>query len=120
VSAWTLKGFYDPVDMNNIVNTVKGGSTVPLRFEVFAGPTELNSTSYIKGFTATQVVCGAFTNLTADDIEITTTGGTVLRYDSTAGQFIQNWATPKQPNTCWTVTMTTLDGSSLNAFFKLK
>ena len=33
VLAWTLTGFYQPVDMNNVVNTVKGGSTVPLKFE---------------------------------------------------------------------------------------
>ena len=37
VQKWTLKGFYPPVDMNGVVNTVKGGSTVPLKFEVFAG-----------------------------------------------------------------------------------
>jgi hypothetical protein len=35
----TLKGFYAPVDMgNSVVNTAKGGSTVPLKFEVFATP----------------------------------------------------------------------------------
>ena len=36
IAAWTLKGFYQPVDMNGVWNTVKGGSTVPLKFEVFA------------------------------------------------------------------------------------
>ena len=48
------------------------------------------------------------------------TGGTSLRYDSTAGQFIQNWQTPKLPGVCYIVTMTTDDGSSLTANFKLK
>ena len=37
VLPWTLKGFYQPVDMNGVYNTVKGGSTVPLKFEIFAG-----------------------------------------------------------------------------------
>ncbi len=40
-----MKGFYAPVDVNGVLNTVKGGSTVPLKFEVFAGSTELTDTS---------------------------------------------------------------------------
>jgi hypothetical protein len=35
------------------VNTVKNGSTVPLKFEVFAGTTELTNTTVAK-FTATR------------------------------------------------------------------
>ena len=50
VLAWTLKGFYQPVDMNGVYNPVKGGSTVPLKFEVFAGPTELTDTAVVKSF----------------------------------------------------------------------
>jgi hypothetical protein len=49
-----------------------------------------------------------------------TTGGTSLRYDSTGGQFIYNWQTPKKPNTCYNVTMTATDGSTLTAYFKLR
>ncbi|MDP9382177.1 MAG: HYR domain-containing protein, partial [Chloroflexota bacterium] len=45
VLGWTLKGFYAPVDMSTatttVYNTVKNGSTVPLKFEVFKGETEL-------------------------------------------------------------------------------
>ena len=92
--AWTLHGFYQPIDMNGVVNSVKSGSTVPLKFEVFAGSDELTSTSYIQGLSAKQISCD--TSLT-DDIEMTATGGTSLRYDSTAGQFIFNWQTPKTP-----------------------
>ena len=51
---------------------------------------------------------------------MTTTGQTVLRYDSVAGQFVQNWQTPKKPGACYQVTMTTQDDSALSAFFKLK
>jgi hypothetical protein len=118
VLAWTLTGFYQPVDMNGVYNVVKGGSTVPLKFEVFAGATELTATSVVTSFVPTKVACegGAPT----DDIEFTTTGGTSLRYDATAGQFVQNWLTPKQAGLCYRVTMTTQDGSSLVAFFRLK
>jgi hypothetical protein len=118
VLAWTLSGFYNPVDMSGIFNIVKGGSTVPLKFEVFAGSTELTATSVLLSFVQTKVACDGTTP--TDEIEVTTTGGTSFRYDATTGQFIQNWQTPKQPGQCYRVTMTTQDGSSLVAFFRLK
>jgi hypothetical protein len=118
VLAWTLSGFYSPVDMNGVFNVVKGGSTVPLKFEVFAGTTELTSTSVVSTFVQTKVACDG--GSPTDEIEVTTTGGTSLRYDTTGGQFIQNWQTPKLPGQCYKVTMTTQDGSFLQAFFRLK
>jgi len=117
VKAWTLNGFYQPVDMGSVWNTVKGGSTVPLKFEVFAA-NELTDISVVKNFAVASITCG--TLVLEDTIELVTTGGTSLRYDSSAGQFIQNWQTPKAANTCYKVTMTTNDGSKLSATFKLK
>jgi hypothetical protein len=115
---WTVNGFYQPVDMQaGVWNTVKGGSTVPLKFNVFAGPTELTSTGIVRSFTQTRVACPS--TLLEDQIEeFMTTGGTSLRYGS--GQFIQNWQTPKQPGACYKVTMMTQDGHSMTASFKLK
>lgn len=119
VLAWTMKGFYAPVDMGALMwNTVKGGSTVPLKFEIFSGA-ELTSVAAVKSFTATAVACPGASAMT-DAIELTTTGGTSLRYDSTSGQFIQNWQTPKKPGTCAVVTMTAQDGSTISANFMLK
>ena len=117
--AWTLKGFYQPVDMNGVVNTVKGGSTVPLKFEIFAGSSELTDVSAIDAFKVAMINCGD-AGTVSDEIELLTTGGTTLRYDATGGQFIQNWQTPKLPGFCFKVTMTTDDGSSISALFKLK
>jgi hypothetical protein len=121
VLAWTLKGFYQPVDMGaNVVNTVKGGSTVPLKFEVFAGPNELTDPAIVQSFTQKLVACGNFSGDSLDEIEVTSTGGTSLRYDTTGGQFIQNWKTPTGAAKCYVVTMTTDDGSSISAQFKTK
>ena len=39
-------------------------------------------------------------------------------YDSTTGQFIQKWKTPPGAGRCYSVTVTTADGSSLTAVFK--
>ena len=117
VLAWNLTGFFSPVDMGGVWNTVKGGSTVPLKFEVFAGGTELTDIAAITSFTTQAVSCATGSE---DVVEFTTTGATQLRYDTTAGQFVQNWATPKKPGTCVKVTMTTDDGSFITANFKLK
>jgi hypothetical protein len=116
VLAWTINGFYQPVDMNGVWNAVKGGSTVPLKFEIFAGTTELTSTSII-GALVKEVTCNGGAE---DTVEVVATGGTSLRYDGPAGQFIFNWQTPKLPGKCYTVSLTTLDGSSISALFKLK
>jgi hypothetical protein len=129
--AYQLKGFYEPADPSPLApttivwNTVKGGSTVPLKFEVFAGSTELTSTSIIvQPLNATKINC---TTGTEDVVEeAAATGNTALRYDTTAGQFIYNWQTPKQPGACYRVAVTasggssSVPGTSTAAYFKLK
>lgn len=120
VLAWTLSGFYSPVEMNGILNSAKSGSTVPLKFEVSAG-TELTDTTVVDSFKVGEVPCGALSTLVTDDIENYTSGGTSLRYDTTGGQFIQNWQTPKgKAGACYRVALTTDDASSATAYFKLK
>jgi hypothetical protein len=119
INPWTLKGFYQPVDMSGVWNVAKNGSTVPLKFEVFGPTTELTDVAAIDTFTVKGVACPSASAPT-DDIEMTTTGGTVLRYDTVAGQFVQNWLTPKKAGACYTVTMTTDDGSKISANFMLK
>jgi hypothetical protein len=121
VLAWTISGFYQPVDMGGTVNLVKGGSTVPLKFEVFAGSTELTSVSLLGAdFVVNTLNCGDLSGAPLDEIELTTTGGTTFRYDTTGGQFIQNWQTPKTAGKCYLVTVNLADGSSRSALFKTK
>lgn len=116
--AYTLKGFYQPVDMDGVFNVVQKGSTVPLKFEIFNGSIELTDTAEITSFIFTPIACD--TNATIDNIEITVTGDTSLRYDTTAGQFVYNWKTPKTAGTCYEVDLITVEGSMLWANFKLK
>ena len=115
---WTFGGFYQPVDNGNVWNTVKGGSTVPLKFEIFAGPTELTDVSAVKFYTAKTIPCTGLPGASEDQIEtLSATGSTVLRYAD--GKFIFNWKTPKAVG-CYQVTITAQDGSTLVAYFKLK
>lgn len=97
--------------MNNTLNTVKAGATVPMKFEVFKAETEVTDPSLVT-LASRQVSC--------DAIETTTSGSTGLRYDETASQFVYNWKAPKATGSCYAVTATTADGSSTEAFFKLR
>jgi hypothetical protein len=118
ILAWTLSGFYQPVDMmNGTWNTVKGGSTVPLKFEVFAA-TELTDVAVVS-MSARQIGCSGGTEDPVD-VDMLSSGSTSLRYDFDGGQFIQNWKTPKQPGKCYEIKMTASDGSMIKANFKLK
>jgi len=116
VAAWRLSGFYSPVDMGNVVNTVKGGSTVPLKFEVFAGGVEQTATAAIASVRAVAVSCN--NSSIQDEIEVVSTGDTSLRYEG--GQFIYNWKTPKSAGACINIIVQTLDGSMISAQFRLR
>jgi hypothetical protein len=115
VDPWTVKGFYQPVDLNGVVNIIKNGATVPLRFEVFAGATEVTSVSSV-ALSTSAVACDP--QAPQDEIELTSSGPTPLRYED--GQFVSNWTTPKSAGTCYRVTATTADGSSIAALFRLR
>ena len=96
----------EPVFLYNVVwNSVKGGSTVPL--------------NAVTGFTAKTAPCPGSTAV-VDEIELVTTGGTSLRYDTTGGPFIRNWQDPKKPGACTQAIATLQDGSTITANFTLK
>ena len=112
----TARGFYAPVDMGGVMNTVKGGSTVPIKFEVYSGITELTDPTKVAPSAAT-VTCDA---LTEDAIEqLDTSGTTGLSYVNDSGNFQLNWKTPKKPGRCYRVTVAS-GGASLSALFKLR
>jgi hypothetical protein len=121
ISAWDLSGFYRPVDMGNVWNTAKGGSTIPLKFEVFAGSVELDTTAAIgASLTSKKVSCPGGSAVTDEiDNALLATGNTALRYDSAEGQFIFNWKTPTGAG-CYEVTVRTADGSFQTAKFSLR
>lgn len=115
----TVSGFFQPVDMGGVVNTVKAGATVPLKFTVADEGVEQTATSVVKSFAQRGVACTGLGAL-SDDIEITTAGATSLRFDTSARQFVQNWQTPKTAGACYQVVATLVDGSTITAGFKLK
>ena len=90
VSPLKVAGFYSPVSqLPGAINTVKGGSTVPLKFNVYVDGVEKTDTSVLQ-FGMWAVACASST--AEDPVDFTTTGGTELRYSG--GSFVQNWKTP--------------------------
>lgn len=118
---YQVSGFLPPIawSASSIVyNSVKAGSTVPLKFEVFAGTTEMTDTAIVGPIALRKVDCQS--GATAVDLTATTTGGTYLRYDADARQFVYNWETPRKPGSCLRLTLPLQDGSSLEAYFVLR
>jgi hypothetical protein len=118
VEPWTVTPFGPPVDGLPVVNQVKGGATVAMKFRVFDGTDELTDLATVHAFVPAPVSCE--TGAVVDDIETTGLGPTTLRYDETEGQFVQHWKTPKASSACYLVEVTARDGTSQQAWFRLK
>ena len=122
-TAWQVGGFYSPVTpstpANPIWNVVKGGSTVPLKFEILAGVNgaEQTSLSAIKSILLQPTNCTGGIALSVDPTQLDNTGGTTLRYDGS--QFIQNWKTPTTTG-CFVVSMQAADNTTIQAYFRVK
>ena len=119
-SALAGVGFHAPIDpVGGALNSVKGGSTVPLKFNVFGDTgAEITHPESIDNlaFTVSLVQCEF--GVPEESVEFMATGGTALRYDTTAGHFVQNWKTPTAVG-CYYVRVTG-DGLLLSARFKVR
>jgi hypothetical protein len=119
-AGYRIVGFTSPVDMTTAGgapywNSIKGGQTVPLKFKAYritsAGTlgTEITTTVPLSIVVKTLSTCNG--GVVDGEILPDTTGGTSFRYSD--GQFIFNWATPKQANKCYRVYVHSEDGSDL-------
>ena len=115
VNAWTFGGFYSPVDMGGTPNSAKAGSTIPVKFEISKGTSELKDVAAVKSVGYKAVSCST---APADEVEALATGNTSLRFDTTGDQFIYNWKTPAAG--CYQLIVTAADGTQRTALFSLR
>lgn len=115
VRQYAFSGFASPIDNPPVVNAGKAGRTYPVKWSLTRAGGFVDDLNTVVAIRVASSGCGA---ATSDAIETTATGGTVLRYDSVANQFVYNWAAPDTPG-CYTLTLSLDDGSTYTALFKL-
>ena len=114
-------GFLQPVDNLPVVNLANAGKTVPIKWQLKDASGALTSDlSSVVSLLSAPVSCDAAPSDIIEE-EAPATGGTQLRYDSTAGQFIFNWSTQKGwAGTCAQIQLTLSDGTKQFAKFKFR
>ncbi|PYE50951.1 hypothetical protein DES52_11618 [Deinococcus yavapaiensis KR-236] len=113
---YPFTGFFQPVDNLPAVNTVKAGSSIPVKFSL-GGNQGLNI--FAPNFpTSTQMTCDA--SAIIDPIEETVTaGGSSLSYDAVTNQYVYVWKTDKAwANTCRKLMVKFADGTERVAHFR--
>jgi hypothetical protein len=115
---YNFTGFFQPIDNLPVVNAVKAGQAVPIKFSLH-GNQGLNI--FMPNSPASVATsCGTFDPL--DTVEETVTAGaSSLSYDPGSDQYIYVWKTDKgwAAGSCRELQVTLKDGSVKKAHFKL-
>ena len=117
---YNFVGFLQPIDNLPVLNSAKGGQTIPVKWQLQdAAGASVSSLATFTSLQAAPTGCLAAPVSIIDDY-VMATGGTVLRYDAGSNQFIYNWQTAKSMNGCWVLRLTLSDGTYHDAFFQFK
>ncbi len=115
---YDFAGFFQPVDNGAVFNSVKAGSSVPVKFSL-GGFQGLDI--FLGGYPLSRkLTCDSSAPL--DDVEQTATaGGSSLSYDATSDQYNYVWKSNRAwAGTCRQLVVILKDGSMHTANFKLK
>jgi probable HAF family extracellular repeat protein len=114
--AFTFTGFFTPIQNLPVVNRVKAGQGVPVKFSL-GGDQGLNI--FAVGFPSSQqIACDGSAPI--DEVETTVTaGGSSLSYDATTDVYSYIWKTESSwAGTCRSLSLRLIDGSEHTAHFR--
>lgn len=115
---YLFAGFFSPISNLPVLNTVKAGSTIPIKFSL-SGNKGLNI--FAANSPASGLVACNSTDPVVDLTEIDTPGASVLTYDAASDRYSYNWKTLKTwEGTCRQLVVTLNDGANYRANFKFK
>jgi Tol biopolymer transport system component len=113
---YDFTGFFQPVDNGNVLNSVKAGSSIPVKFSL-GGNLGLDVLTLQPGVGT--ISCNLIPVI--DVVELTTTNTPGLTYDAAANKYIYVWKTkPEWKGTCRKFMLDLKDGTQHIALFQFK
>jgi hypothetical protein len=116
VVAWPFEGFFAPVDAAPVLNVIKAGSAVPIKFSLggYRGLDVLDGTPTVRW-----IACG---DEPVDELEEAASDvGSALTYDADSGRYHYVWKTSADwAGSCRRFTLKLADGTAHSAVFQLR
>jgi len=116
---YSFSGFFPPVDNPPVVNTAKGGQTVPVKWHITdSDGVPISNPDSFSSLTSYTVDCGSLAGEPQDAVDVATSGSSGLQ-NLGNGYWQYNWKTPKTAG-CKVMVLTLADGDQFTAIFKFK
>lgn len=115
VTGYTTGGFASPVNLPPTPTTTRAGATLPLKWTLADREGDAaTDLSAVASVVYKPTSCAAFATDAAGGTAAESTGGSSLRYDWSAAQYVFNWKTPATPG-CYSLFVTTDTAQTIRA-----